>query len=43
MGFAYYLFCTKNITPGDYYRKSPGEKALLWAMSSFEIEQREQL
>ncbi len=35
----YYLFHTKNWAPGDYYRKLPGERDLIWALASFEAEQ----
>ena len=36
MGLVYYLFHVKGWAPGDYYRKSPGERDLIWALASYE-------
>lgn len=40
MGLAYYLYAAHGILPGDYYRRSQGEKDLLWAFASYEAEQK---
>lgn len=34
----YYLFHVHGILPGDYYRRTQGEKDLLWALSSYEAD-----
>ncbi len=34
----YYLYRTKNITPGDFYKMSPGEKFILRAFAEKENE-----
>lgn len=40
MGLAYYLYAAHGILPGDYYRRSQGEKDLIWAFASYEAEQK---
>ena len=40
LGLVYYLFHVKGWAPGDYYRKSPGERDLIWALASYEVEAR---
>ena len=34
----YYLYHQKGWAPGDYYRRSPGERDLIWALASYEAE-----
>ena len=36
----YFLFREKNITPGEFYQKSPGERLLLTAFCQKELEGR---
>ena len=36
----YFLFREKNITPGEFYQKPPGERLLLTAFCQKEIEDR---
>lgn len=43
LGLVYYLFHTKGWSPGEYYGKSPGERDLIWALASWEAEQRSKL
>lgn len=38
LGLVYYLFAKHGILPGDYYRRSEGEKDLIWALSSYEAD-----
>lgn len=33
----YYLYHVHHILPGDYYGRPQGEKDLLWALSSYEV------
>ena len=40
LGLAYYLYAVHGILPGDYYRRSQGEKDLIWAFASYEAEQK---
>ncbi len=37
----YYLYAVHGILPGDYYRRSQGEKDLIWAFASYEANQRQ--
>lgn len=39
LGLAYYLYAVHGILPGDYYRRSQGEKDLIWAFASYEAQQ----
>ena len=36
----YYLYAVHGILPGDYYRRSQGERDLIWAFASYEAEQK---
>ena len=36
----YYLYAVHGILPGDYYRRSQGEKDLIWAFAPYEAEQK---
>ena len=38
LGLAYYLYAVHGLLPGDYYRRSQGEKDLIWAFASYEHE-----
>ena len=40
LGLAYYLFRVHGILPGDYYGRTQGEKDLIWALSSYEANQK---
>ena len=37
----YYLYAVHGILPGDYYRRSQGERDLIWAFASYEANQRQ--
>ena len=37
----YYLYAVLGILPGDYYRRSQGERHLIWAFASYEANQRQ--
>ena len=38
----YYLYAVHGILPGDYYRRSQGERDLIWAFASYEANQRQE-
>lgn len=40
MELVYWLFREKNWAPGDYVRRPRGERDLILALASYEIEQR---
>ena len=40
LGLAYYLYAVHGILPWDYYRRSQGEKDLIWAFASYEAEHK---
>ena len=40
LGLAYYLYAVHGLLPGDYDRRSQGEKDLIWAFASYEAEQK---
>ena len=35
----YYLYAVHGILPGHYYRRSQGERDLIWAFASYEANQ----
>lgn len=42
LSLAYYLYLDKGLLPGDYYKKSAGEKLLLQAFFALDMERREE-
>lgn len=42
MNVLFYLFTTKNILPGDFYRLPAGDKAVILALIEKEIEMKKE-